>query len=217
MLEAGTRLLAVALGQRQPGHPVQRVRILGVDGQQALVESARLVKAVLAAGDPRQPKDGGARCGIARQYLLVDLARLTRVLRLQGEAEFKRRIRRLGRKLMGFAQVGDRALAVSGVARHDSQKHVDTVVSRAGGNASVQEAFNGGGWPRLLAEQALCFIDLAFRLSAGARRHSCEEKPPAATERRQSSSPPTCMSVGVGVTRGTRRAPPLPREASCTD
>ena len=52
MLEAGTRLLPVALGQRQPSHPVQRIRILGVDGQQALVESTRIVKAVLAAGDP---------------------------------------------------------------------------------------------------------------------------------------------------------------------
>ena len=105
MLEAGTRLLPVALGQRQPGHPVQRFGILGVDSQQALVEVARLVKAVLAAGDPRQPKDGRARGGIVRQDLLIDLARLARVLRLQGEAKFKRRIRRLGRNLMGFAQV----------------------------------------------------------------------------------------------------------------
>ena len=193
MLEARTRLLPVALGQRQPGHPVQRFRILGVDGQQALIESTRLVKAVLAAGDPRQPEDGRARCGVARQDLLVDLARLTRVLRLQGEAKLKRRIRRLGRNLMGFAQVGDRALAVSGVARHDSQQHVGAVVCRAGGNASCQQAFNRGCWPRLLAEQALCFIDLAVLLTAGAGRHSGEKNP----QRQQSAAnPPRRRPVG---------------------
>jgi hypothetical protein len=38
------------------------------------------------------------------------------VLRLQGEAQLERRIRLLRRHLMGFAQLGDGALAVSGVA-----------------------------------------------------------------------------------------------------
>ena len=170
MLEPGAPLISVAIGQRQPGHPVQRLGILGVDRQQALVEPARLVEAVLAAGDPRQSEHGRSRSRVARQDLLIDLSRLFRALRFEGEAKLERRIWLLWRHLMGFAQVRDRLLAVAGIARDDAQEHGDAIVCRAAGLACREQALDLGRRARLLAEHPLRLLDLATMLGLGDRR-----------------------------------------------
>jgi hypothetical protein len=98
------------------------------------------------------------------QHLVVDLAGLIPVLRLEGEAELERGVEGVGRRLMGLAQEFDGALALAGVARHDGLEHVDAVVGRAGGEAGLEHAVDGGGGARLLAEQALGLVDLAAGL-----------------------------------------------------
>ena len=170
MLEPGARLIWVALGQLQPGHPVQRLGILRVDRQQAFVQPASLVEPVLAACDSRQSEHGRPRIRGARQELLIDHSSLFRALSFEGEAKLERRVWLLWRHLMGFAQVRDRQLAVAGIASDDAKEHVYAIVRRSAGLTGRKQSLDFGRRAWLLTEQALRFLDLATMLSLGDRR-----------------------------------------------
>ena len=92
------------------------------------------------------------------------------MLGLKREAELERRVGFLRRHLVRLLQMVDRLFAVAGIARHDAQEHVDPIVGRAGGLAGREQPLDLGRRARLLAEQALCLLDVAARLGIGGER-----------------------------------------------